>query len=197
MSKSVVRVSGSGSASRLSPGLGTLKVAANSSACLLGGAPRVRIRAGNRLKSYRTARSAFPAVVLDPVGPDRESGKTALEWRDSRSRYCLFSEDPRSPPRAGHERASDSATTVAPPQRTFSPHKQRGGGCTFSLANHARSPGESGVPRLRLPSKSNISSAPRQRIQIGKRHAVLVAVRFAGRGCRSCGPRSAHWQPTR
>jgi len=69
---------------------------------------------------FKTARSAFPAVVLAPVGPDRESEKTALEWRDSRSRYCLFSEDPRSPPWAGQERASGSATTVAPPQRTFS-----------------------------------------------------------------------------
>ena len=37
-----------------------------------------KIPAGNRLKSYRTARSAFPASVLDPAGSSRESGKTGL-----------------------------------------------------------------------------------------------------------------------
>ena len=42
--------------------------------------------AGNRLKSYRTARSAFPAVALYPAGPCRESGKTGVEWRDSKHR---------------------------------------------------------------------------------------------------------------
>ena len=45
----------------------------------------VRIPAGNRLKSYRAARSAFSAVVLDPTGPCRESGKTGPEWRESPS----------------------------------------------------------------------------------------------------------------
>ena len=38
----------------------------------------------NRLKSYRTARSAFPAVGLDPAGSCRESGTNGLEWRDPR-----------------------------------------------------------------------------------------------------------------
>ena len=44
-----------------------------------------RILAENRLKSYRTARSAFSAVVLDPAGSCRKSGKNAFEWRDSRA----------------------------------------------------------------------------------------------------------------
>ena len=43
------------------------------------------ITAGSRLKSTRTARSAFPAVRLDPAGPCCESGKIGLEWRDSRA----------------------------------------------------------------------------------------------------------------
>ena len=44
---------------------------------------RPESRQENRLKSYRTARSALPAVVRDPAGPCRESGKTGFEWRDS------------------------------------------------------------------------------------------------------------------
>ena len=50
-----------------------------------GGLPEAQITAGNRIKSYRTARSAFPAVGLEPAGPRRESGKLGLEWRDSRA----------------------------------------------------------------------------------------------------------------
>ena len=46
------------------------------------GVPEAKITAGHRLKYYRTARSAFPAVGLDPAGPCRESGKTAIEWRE-------------------------------------------------------------------------------------------------------------------
>ena len=43
-----------------------------------------RIPAGNHLKSYRTARSALPAVVLDPAGPYRESGKIVPVWREAK-----------------------------------------------------------------------------------------------------------------
>ena len=49
------------------------------------GWPEGRITAGNRLSTYRAARSAFPAVGLDPAGPGCESGKTGHEWRDSRA----------------------------------------------------------------------------------------------------------------
>ena len=49
-----------------------------------GGSPEARITAESRLKYYRTARSAFPAVLLDLAGPCRESGKTELGWRDFR-----------------------------------------------------------------------------------------------------------------
>ena len=58
-------------------------------ACRLGGLVRAGIPAGNHVKSYRTARSAFSAVQLDPTGPCRESGKTGPEWRDSRRRRTL------------------------------------------------------------------------------------------------------------
>ncbi len=51
----------------------------------VGRSAEARIPAGYLLKSYRTARSAFPAVVLDPAGPCRESGKNGVEWRDSRT----------------------------------------------------------------------------------------------------------------
>ena len=50
-----------------------------------GGAHEVRIPAGNRLKSYRTARSAFPVVLLDLAGPCCESGKNGVVWRESRA----------------------------------------------------------------------------------------------------------------
>lgn len=49
---------------------------------LPGRAPEVRITAGNRLKSIGTARSAFPAVGLDPAGPCPDSGKTGIDWRE-------------------------------------------------------------------------------------------------------------------
>jgi len=51
--------------------------------CLGSGSPVVRIPAGNRLSLTRTARSAFPASVLDPAGSCCECGKTGREWRDS------------------------------------------------------------------------------------------------------------------
>ena len=51
---------------------------------LRSGTPEVQISAGNRLKSYRAGRSAFLAVVLDPTGPYRESGKNVIKWRDPR-----------------------------------------------------------------------------------------------------------------
>ena len=41
--------------------------------------------------SYRAARSAFPAVGLDPTGLCRESGKTGCEWRDSRAHAAALS----------------------------------------------------------------------------------------------------------
>ncbi|MDE2804694.1 MAG: cytochrome P450 [Gemmatimonadota bacterium] len=50
--------------------------------CLGSGSPVVRIPAGNRLTTYRAARSAFPAVGLDTTGLCRESGKNGHEWRD-------------------------------------------------------------------------------------------------------------------
>lgn len=55
-----------------------------------GGSPEVRIRAGNRLTTYRAARSAFPAVGLDPAGPWRESEKNGSEWRDSQDGRMPF-----------------------------------------------------------------------------------------------------------
>ena len=64
-----------------------------------GGAPKVRIPAGNRLTCYRAARSAFPAVVLDFAGPSRESGKTGPERRDSRARALSLREVLDGPPR--------------------------------------------------------------------------------------------------
>ena len=54
--------------------------------CYPGRARTARIPAGNRLTTYRAARSAFPAVVMDPAGPRRDSGKSGPEWRDSRAR---------------------------------------------------------------------------------------------------------------
>ena len=46
------------------------------------GSPGVRIPAGNRLTTYRAARSAFPAVVLDIAGTSCQSGKTGPQWRE-------------------------------------------------------------------------------------------------------------------
>ena len=53
------------------------------SPCGEGGPPEVKIPAGSHVSLIRTARSAFPAVVLDLAGPCRESGKIGTEWRDS------------------------------------------------------------------------------------------------------------------
>ncbi|MYH49280.1 MAG: FAD-binding protein [Gammaproteobacteria bacterium] len=50
-----------------------------------GGSLEARIPAGNRLKSYGAARSAFPAVELDLAGTTRESGKNGPEWREPRA----------------------------------------------------------------------------------------------------------------
>ena len=66
------------------------------------GSPKARITAETRLTTYRTARSAFSAVLLDPAGPCRESGKKALEWRDpgvASGRLCR-------PAAEGHPRRS-------------------------------------------------------------------------------------------
>ena len=52
------------------------------SRCYRSGSPKARITAGNLLTTYRTARSAFPAGLLDLTGPCRESGKIVPEWRD-------------------------------------------------------------------------------------------------------------------
>ena len=57
---------------------------------LTGGSAEVRITAGNRLTTYRAARSAFPAVGLDPAGPWRESEKNGSEWRDSQDGRMPF-----------------------------------------------------------------------------------------------------------
>ena len=46
-----------------------------------GGSLAVQITARSYISSIRTARSAHLAVVLDPAGPCRESGKTALVVR--------------------------------------------------------------------------------------------------------------------
>ena len=54
------------------------------SRCQTSGLQVARIPAGNRLKSYRTARSAFPAGVPDPAGSYRKSGKTGLNGGNSR-----------------------------------------------------------------------------------------------------------------
>ncbi len=58
--------------------------------CLGSGSPVVRIPAGNRLTTYRAARSAFPAVGLDTTGRCRESEKTGHEWRDPQSGRMPF-----------------------------------------------------------------------------------------------------------
>ena len=64
------------------------------------GSPRARITAGSHVKSTGTARSAFPAVGLDLAGPYRETGKTGLEWRDSRARVDFLAEGLGTPPHA-------------------------------------------------------------------------------------------------
>ena len=58
------------------------------------GSPEARITTGNHVSLTRTARSAFPAVLLDLTGPCRESGKTGVEWRDSRRRHLVVVADP-------------------------------------------------------------------------------------------------------
>lgn len=83
-----------------------------------------RITAGNRLKSYRAARSAFPAVGRDPAEPCRESGKTGSEWRDSRAplprqqihtglRRCA-NREPRRAHHAGIRRTTTECTSNSP-----------------------------------------------------------------------------------
>ena len=62
------------------------------------GSPEARIPAGSHVKYYRTARSAFSAVLPDLAGPWRESGKNVLEWRDLRARgRLLCAEGPGGP----------------------------------------------------------------------------------------------------
>ena len=68
------------------------------------GLEAARIPAGSRLKSYRTARSAFPAVGLDPTGPCRESGKTGCEWRDSGALLVARRRGSEGQPCAGYEK---------------------------------------------------------------------------------------------
>jgi len=63
-----------------------------------GGSAEVRITAGNRLTTYRAARSAFSAVGPDTTGPCRESGKTGTVWRDFRARALPSREAPGKPP---------------------------------------------------------------------------------------------------
>ena len=47
------------------------------------GVPEARIPAGNRLTTYRTARSAFPAVGRGRAPSCRDCGKTGMDWRES------------------------------------------------------------------------------------------------------------------
>ena len=47
-----------------------------------GGLPEARITAGNRLTTYRAARSAFPAVGRYPSPSCRDSGRIAIRWRE-------------------------------------------------------------------------------------------------------------------
>jgi len=55
-----------------------------------------QIPAGNRLTDYRAARSALPAVGLDLAGSSRQSGKTGVDWRESRASLRLQPWLPRS-----------------------------------------------------------------------------------------------------
>ncbi len=60
-------------------------------ACRLGGTLEARIPAGNHVSLIRTARSAFPAVGLDPAGPYRDSGKTGVNGGKSAHREQIVS----------------------------------------------------------------------------------------------------------
>ena len=57
------------------------------------GSPEAQITAGDHVSQTGTARSAFPAVVPDLAGPYRKSGKTGVEWRDSRRRHLVVVAD--------------------------------------------------------------------------------------------------------
>ena len=48
------------------------------------GSSDARITAGNRLKSYGTARSAFPAVEWYPIVSRQIAGKNGIKWREDR-----------------------------------------------------------------------------------------------------------------
>ena len=68
--------------------------------------------AGNLLTTYRTARSAFPAVVLDLTGPCRQSGKSEVNGGT-----------PASAPYP-HRRSRTPALPMLPRRRFFGPHRQ-------------------------------------------------------------------------
>ena len=82
--------------------------------CLGSGSPVVRITAGNRLTTYRAARSAFPAVGLDTTGPCRESGKNGPEWRDSQSGRMPFVGISPGMPRGSHLSACPTMRASVP-----------------------------------------------------------------------------------
>ena len=46
------------------------------------GSPEARIPAGSLLTTYRTARSAFPAVGSGPAPSCRDSRETGIDWRE-------------------------------------------------------------------------------------------------------------------
>ena len=48
----------------------------------VGGLPKARIAAGNSITTYRTARSALPAVGPERLPACVNSGKVAIEWRE-------------------------------------------------------------------------------------------------------------------
>ena len=93
---------------------------------LANGSPEVGIPAGNRLKSYRTARSAFPAVGLDRAGPCRKRGKTGHEWRDLPRPRRLVTEGPGSPPRAGPGKQGRAGRIGRPTCRSAAPTRLSG-----------------------------------------------------------------------
>ena len=62
-----------------------------------GGIGVAHITAGNRLKSIRTARSAFSAFGRYLTSSSHDSGKNGLEWRDSRPRGLLAAGDSGRP----------------------------------------------------------------------------------------------------
>ena len=114
-----------------------------------------RIPAGNRLKSYRTARSAFPAVGLDPAGSCRESGKAGLEWRESRARTTSSPKVPEA--RLAHVPGSPVRASGAT-RRSAAPRFSRCGALRHAAIGRCRPAAASPRPQKAVSAGSGGSS---------------------------------------